>query len=180
MGALEARHLVFLDECGINTGMVRRYGRARGKERCYDAAPINHKKNTTLISAIRLAGEPVTARVDGAMKGPSFLRYITKYLVPTLRPGDIVIIDNLQTHKVKGVREAIEGAGATLMYLPPYSPDLNPIEEMWSKLKAYLRKARARVTEELLTYAAKGLKEVRETDLAGWFSHAGYTVVGNS
>jgi transposase len=137
MPNLAASHLVFLDESGVNTGMTRRYGRAKGKKRVCDSAPFNHKKNTTLIAAIRLGGKPVTGKIVGSMRGGNFLEYLTKALVPVLNKGAVVILDNLQTHKVKGVAEAVRGDQASILYLPPYSPDLNPIEEMWSKVKSY-------------------------------------------
>jgi transposase len=138
MKNLEADHLVFLDESGVHTGMTRRYGRSYRSKRCVDSAPLNRQKNTTLIAAIRLTGKPVSQKIEGAINGKTFLQYITQTLVPTLKAGDIVIMDNLSTHKVDGVEQAINGAHASLLYLPPYSPELNPIEEMWSKVKSIL------------------------------------------
>jgi transposase len=168
--------MVFLDESGVNTGMTRRYGRAVGGERVNDSAPVNHGKNTTVIGAVRFSGVVATKTIKGAMNGEAFSDYITHDLIPALKPGDIVIMDNLRTHKVKGIKEAIEKAGATVLYLPPYSPDLNPIEEMWSKMKAYLRKMKAR-TEDLLCSAVNTiLGSIPLTDIFGWFSHAGYNM----
>jgi transposase len=167
---------VFLDESGVNTGMTRRYGRAKGKKRVCDSTPFNHKKNTTLIAAIRLGGKPVTGKIEGSMRGSTFLEYLTQTLVPVLNKGDVVIMDNLQTHKVKGVEEAVRRADASILYLPPYSPDLNPIEEMWSKVKSYLRKIKARTLDILLPSVDNAYSTVTDTDLLGWFSHAGYRV----
>jgi transposase len=154
--------------------MTRRYGRAVEKERVYDRAPINHGKQTTIISSIRLCGSTVPATLSGAMNGEQFKHYITTNLVPTLHKGDIVIMDNLSSHKVAGIKEAIEKADATVMYIPPYSPDLNPIEEMWSKLKAYLRKAKARTNDDLLAAIATGFKTSTPDICLGWFTLAGY------
>jgi hypothetical protein len=130
MGHLGINSLVFLDESGVNTGMTRLYGRAKGQERAVDSAPENHKKNTTIIGAIRFSGVMAPMTIEGAMNGPIFTTYIKNRLVPLLKPGDIVVMDNLRTHKVAGITEAIESAGARVLYLPPYSPDLNPIEEL--------------------------------------------------
>ena len=132
--------LVFLDESGTNIGMIRRYGRARRKLRVHDYAPKGKPRKTTLISSVRLDGTLAYKYFQGSLDGEKFLEYIKDVLVPTLHKGDIVVMDNLSCHKVKGVKEAIEAAGASVRYLPPYSPDLNPIEMMWSKIKALLRK----------------------------------------
>ena len=130
----ERDKLVFLDESGINTDMTRRYGRAVGKARVIDHVPCNTPKNTTIVSSMRLDGACAYDVIDGSMNGEKFLDYAQNVLVPTLRPGDIVVMDNLRAHKVSGVEEAIASAGASTVYLPPYSPDLNPIEKMWSKV----------------------------------------------
>jgi transposase len=166
--------IVFLDESGVNTGMTRLYGRATGKERVVDSAPENHKKNTTIISAIRFNGVTASMTIQGAMNGSIFTDYIKNHLVPLLKPRDVVIMDNLRTHKIAGIKEAIEGAGATILYLPPYSPDLNSLEEMWSKMKAYLRKMKARTDDMLLTAIDTLLTSIPLSDILGWFSHAGY------
>jgi transposase len=155
---LSAEQRVFLDESGSNTGMTRKYGRAVEKERVYDRAPINHGNQTAIISSIRLCGSTVPVTLSGAMNGEQFKHYITTNLVPALHQGDIVIMDNLSSHKADGIKEAVEKAGATVMYIPPYSPDLNPIEEMRSQLKAYLRKAKARTNDSLLAAIVAGFK----------------------
>lgn len=136
--------LVFLDKSGMNIDLTRRYGRGRRASRVWDKVPLNTPKSTTLLSSIRLDGDMICSYFQGAMTGDIFLNYVREQLVPHLRAGDIVVMDNLRAHKVHGVQQAIESAGASLAYLPPYSPDFNPIEMLWSKLKAVLRKVKAR------------------------------------
>lgn len=143
--------LVFIDETWATTNMTRRCGRSKRGTRLVASVPHGHWKTTTFIGALRADGLTAPAVFDGAINGASFLAYVQQVLVPTLKPGDIVILDNLSSHKVGGVREAIETAGAELRYLPPYSPDLNPIEQMFAKLKALLRKIAARSVEALWT-----------------------------
>ncbi len=141
--------LVFLDETGITNTLLRRYGRALRGARVHDHAPCARWQTSTFLAALRVTGLTAPGVFDGAIDGASFLAYIEQILVPTLHPGDIVIADNLSAHKVAGVRQAIERVGATLCYLPPYSPDLNPIELCFAKLKALVRAARCRSTETL-------------------------------
>ena len=136
--------LVFLDETGITNNLLRRYGRALRGARVHDHAPCARWQTSTFLAALRVTGLTAPGVFDGAIDGASFLAYIEQILVPTLHPGDIVIADNLSAHKVAGVRQAIERVGATLCYLPPYSPDLNPIELCFAKLKALVRAARCR------------------------------------
>ena len=136
---MNCNSLVFLDESGINIDLTRRYDRGKGASRVWDKVPLNTPQSTTLLSSIRLDGDMICSYFQGAMTGNIFLTYVREQLVPHLRTGDIVVMDNLRAHKVYGVRQAIEGAGASLVYLPPYSPDFNPIEMLWSKLKAVLR-----------------------------------------
>jgi transposase len=171
---LEAAHLVFLDESGVNTGMTRRYGRAAKHERVIEAVPDSRFHRTTILSSIRLDGTMIPLVFEGALNGELFRAYMTQWLAPSLRPGDVVIMDNLSSHKVSGVVEAIEAAGATPLFLPPYSPDLNPIELMWSKVKALLRKLKVR-TQELLDEAiAQAFNSISPSDISGWFKHDGY------
>jgi transposase len=177
---LPAERLVFIDESGVTTGMTRKHGRALKKNRAYDNAPINHGKSVTIISSVRLDGSTVPFIISGAMNGDVFKSYISEQLLPTLGQGDIVVMDNLSSHKVDGVKKAIEAAGAQVRYIPPYSPDLNPIEEMWSKLKAYLRKVKARTADNLLTAITDGFKTITTENCIGWFTHAGYTQNGQS
>jgi transposase len=158
--------------------MTRRYARAPKNKRASDAAPINHGRSTTIISSVRLDGSTVPLTIAGAMNGEIFKNYISNQLAATLRPGDIVLMDNLSSHKVKGIKEAVEGAGARLVYIPPYSPDLNPIEELRSKLEACLRKVKARSADTLLAAVADGFKTI--TACMGWFTHSGYAQHGLS
>lgn len=141
--------LVFLDETGTRTDMTRFTGRSKVGTRCFDHAPGGHWKTMTFIAGLRINGITAPWCLDGAMTGKAFKTYLKTQLIPTLSPGDIVITDNLSSHKVAGVREIIEARGANILYLPPYSPDLNPIEQVFSKLKTLLRKAMARSYETL-------------------------------
>jgi transposase len=131
--------LVFIDETWVKTNMTRRYGRAKCGHRLVAAVPHGHWKTTTFVGALRCDGLTAPLAIDGAINGELFLAYVEQVLVPTLKRGDIVIMDNLRAHKIAGVREAIEAVGAKLLFIPPYSPDLNPIELAFSKLKALLR-----------------------------------------
>lgn len=155
--------------------MSRRYARSLQGSRAHDAIPLTRGKITTVVSSMRLDGTMISMLIDGAMNGEKFKDYIQNHLVPHLRKGDIVVMDNLACHKVSGIREAIEGAEAHVAYLPPYSPDLNPIEEMWSKIKAHLRKVKARSQDNLLPAISAAFKLVSTNDIAGWLEHAGYT-----
>ena len=141
--------LVFIDESWTNTSMVRLRGRCPRGERLIGYAPLGHWKTITFVAGLRLRGMTAPFVLEGAMNGPMFLAYVKQCLVPTLKRGDIVTMDNLPVHRVAGVEEAIEAAGATLLYLPPYSPDFNPIEQLFAKLKALLRKAAERTVERL-------------------------------
>ena len=132
-------HLVFLDESGVNTNLTRLYGRALSSQRAVDHAPLNTPQTTTVLSSIRLNGEKAFTTYQGGTTGERFVQYLKETLLPTLKPGDIVVMDNMRSHHVKAVREVLEEKGMKVLYLPPYSPDLNPIEKMWSKMKALLR-----------------------------------------
>ena len=154
--------------------MVRLRGRALKGERCRASVPFGHWKTTTFTAALRSTGLTAPLVLDGPMDGVAFLAYVRQVLVPGLKPGDIVIMDNLPAHKVKGVREAIEGAGARLFYLPPYSPDLNPIENAFSKLKAILRKAAARTIEDLWAAIAAALDTFTPSQCSNFFAACGY------
>ena len=166
--------LVFVDESGANTQMIRRYGRGPVGQRLVCAVPQGHYQTTTLIAAVRLAGPQVPAMVAGPMDGELFLAWVKQGLVPVLQRGDVVILDNLSTHKVTGVRAAIESVGARLEYLPPYSPDLNPIENLWSKVKQGLKSRHPRNARQLLKAAGAAFDAVTSTDCHGFFLHAGY------
>src|ERR1700723_2191119 len=141
--------LVFIDETSVKTNMTRRYGRAKSGQRLADALPHGHWKTTTFVGALRCDGLTAPLTIDGAINGDLFLAYVEQVLVPTLKPGDVVIMDNLRVHKMAGVREAIEAAGAKLLFIPPYSPDLKPIEMAFSKVKALLRAKAIRTAEAL-------------------------------
>ena len=140
---------MFIDETGASTKMARRYGRAPRGQRCQAPVPHGHWKTTTFVGALRLEGMTAPMVLDGAMHGAAFVAYVEQVLAPTLSPGDIVIMDNLPAHKPVAVGQAIEAAGAELRFLPPYSPDFNPIEMAFSKLKAFLKKTAARTIDDL-------------------------------
>jgi transposase len=154
--------------------MARRYGRAPRGERCRIAVPHGHYKTTTVTAALRASGLVATAMFDGATNGPRFRTYVKETLVPTLRPGDTVILDNLASHKVAGVREAVEAAGARLLYLPPYSPDFNPIEMAFAKLKALLRSIGARTVAELWTAIHDTIQAFLPEECRNYLTAAGY------
>ena len=170
-----AGKLVFVDESGANTKMTRLGGRALVGERLVTQIPHGHYQTSTLIAAVRLAGACAPWLFEGAMDGEMFLAWVRQGLTPLLQPNDLVIMDNLATHKVVGVREAIESVGAKLRYLPPYSPDFNPIENMWSKINQRLRSLGPRTSDELLQAAATAFAAVSPTDCLGFFSHAKYS-----
>ena len=154
--------------------MARRCGRSLRGERCVAAVPHGHWKTTTFVGGLRLAGMTAPMTIDGAMDGPAFRAWVEEILAPTLEPGDIVVMDNLPAHKQPAIRKAIEACGAELRYLPPYSPDLNPIEMAYSKLKALLKKAAARTIDGLLEAIAHALPRITGSDCIGYFAAAGY------
>jgi transposase len=156
--------------------MTRLYGRASKHERVIEAVPDTRFHRTTILSSVRLDGTTVSLVFEGALNGAIFREYIARLLVPSLKAGDIVIMDNLSSHKVSGIVEAIEAVGAFVLFLPPYSPDLNPIELMWSKIKAILRKLKVRSKELLDEAIAFALDSISTSDIAGWFRHDGYAL----
>ena len=165
--------LVFLDESGVNTDMTRHYGRAVGKERAVDNAPENTPTNTTILSSIRLNGETAYTTYSGGTTGDRFVEYLEKVLIPTLHEDDVVIMDNMRSHHVKKVAEVLNKAKIQLLYLPPYSPDFNPIEKMWSKMKAIMRKMKIRDSTLLPDAVKKAIGYVRISDCKGWFRSCG-------
>ena len=171
---LDPEKLIFIDETGASTKMARLRGRAKRGERCRAAVPHGHWKTTTFTAGLRLGSLSAPMLLDGPMDGDAFRAYVTHVLVPELTPGDIVVMDNLPAHKVTGVRHAIEQAGASLLYLPPYSPDFNPIEMAFSKLKAILRKAAARTIDDLWDVIAQSLDDFTPTQCRNYFVAAGY------
>jgi transposase len=166
--------LVFLDETGITTAMLRRYGRALGGARCVDSAPAGHWKTLTFIAGLRADRLTAPWCVDQAMNGEAFKEYLRSQLGPTLKPGDIVICDNLPAHKVADVQAIIAAQGATLKYLPPYSPDLNPIEQVFAKLKALLRQAAERTVDQLWQRLGEILNQVQAEECLNFFRNSGY------
>ena len=171
---LDPERLVFIDETAAATNMARRYGRAPRGERCRLAVPQGHYKTTTVTAALRAGGLIATALFDGATNGTRFLTYVTDVLAPVLKRGDTSVLDNLAAHKVKGVREAIEAAGARLLYLPAYSPDFNPIEMAFAKLKALLRSAAARTVTELWDAIRRIFKRFTPDECRNYLVAAGY------
>ncbi|MEM6553246.1 MAG: IS630 family transposase [Planctomycetota bacterium] len=168
--------LVFLDESGVQSNMTRLYGRAPRGHRCVDHTPQSHWKTATLISAIRVEGvvRQATAVFDGPMNRPTFEGYAAACLAPTLRPGDVVVMDNLSSHKSAAVIDAIESAGAELWFLPAYSPDLNPIEKLWSKVKAGMRRLRPRSFLSIADTLADSLRTVTAKECRNYFASCGY------
>jgi transposase len=171
---LDVTKLVFLDETGASTNMTRTRGRAPKGERCVASVPHGHWKTTTFIAGLRYNDITAPMVLDGPMDGEAFLVYVRTFLCPTLHPGDVVMADNLPSHKVAGVREALEVAGATLRYLPPYSPDLNPIEKLFSKLKTLLRKAAKRSVDALWNEIGQLLQRVSPEECTNYFQSSGY------
>lgn len=170
-----AEHYVFLDEMGANTKMTRLYGWGAKSERVVAAVPHGHWKTTTFLGALRQAGLTAPLVIDGPLTGELFLAYVQQQLVLTLSPGDIVVLDNLSSHKHAGVREAIEAAGCTLAYLPPYSPDLNPIEQLFSKLKTLLRKHAERTSDSLWGRIGQLVTQFTPNECSNYLRHSGYT-----
>lgn len=171
---LDPTKLVFIDETGATTKMARRYGRAPRGERCRAGIPHGHWKTTTLTAGLRLNGIAAPMVIDGPMDGAAFLAYVQQVLAPELGPGEVVVMDNLPAHRVAGVRQAIEARGAGVLYLPPYSPDFNPIELAFAKLKALLRAAAARTIPALWTAIAEAIERFTPEECRNYFAAAGY------
>jgi len=176
---IDPRRLKVIDESGVNTSMTRLYGRAPKGERVLGSVPHDHGPNVTIIGSISLEGVDAAMSFEGALNGDIFRVFVEQVLAPTLREDDVVVMDNLPSHKVKGIEEAIQRRGAQLLYLPPYSPDLSPIEECWSKVKAWLRKVEARTADALYEAIEHAFNQVTKSDLEGWFRHCGYAVQSN-
>jgi transposase len=172
---VDVRGLIFLDESGLKTNMTRLYGRARDGKRCLDSAPCGHWEAVTILSSIRFDGETESLVFEGAVDRKMFDAYIQEGLAPTLRPGDIVIMDNLNAHKSEKACETIRKCQAEVLFLPAYSPDFNPIEKMWSKIKQILCGIKPRTEEELFTATATALSGISADDAQGWFRSCGYT-----
>jgi transposase len=171
---IDPSRLIFLDESGVTTEMTRRYGRAARGERVAEGTPAGHWRTLTVLGAIRMSGWVATMTIEAATDGEIFMAYLEQLLCPQLQPGDIVVMDNLSAHKVGGVRNLIEQTGAELWYLPPYSPDFNPIEKCWSQVKQLLRAAKARSLDTLQQAVAQALPTVTPQNLQAYFHHCGY------
>ena len=171
---MDPAHFVFLDETAVTTAMTRLYGWGLRSERLLDAAPYGHWHTTTFVAGLRRDGVIAPCALDGPMTGELFRAYVEQMLAPSLRPGDVVVLDNLPVHKVAGVREAIRAVGASLLYLPPYSPDLNPIEQFFAKLKALLRKAAARTRDALWETIGVLLESITAAECRNYLVNSGY------
>ena len=171
---MDPHAFVFLDETGATTNMARRYGWSPKGERLVDAAPHGHWKTTTFLAGLRSTGIIAPLVLDGPMTGAAFLAYVRQFLAPELKPGDVVVMDNLAAHKVAGVRDAIAAVGASILSQPPDSPDQNPIEQLFSKLKALLRKAAARTREALWTTIGNLLDAFSPAECSNYLQNSGY------
>jgi transposase len=176
----DVRQYVFLDECGVTTDLLRRYGRSPRGERLRDHTPCGHWQAHTVIAGLRLEGITAPAVFNGPIDSPSFLAYVEQVLVPTLRPGDVVVLDNLAVHKQPEVRAALAQVGAHLRFLPPYSPDFNPIELAFAKLKAFLRAARPRTFDQVNALVAAAIILFTSTECLNYIRHCGYQVATTS
>jgi transposase len=174
--ALGPERLVFVDECSTNIALTGLYARAPRGERAYGQAPRNWGKNVTLVCSLSTEGVGAAMSVEGATDGVAFEAYVEHFLAPTLKAGQVVVMDNLQVHKSARVRELVEGVGAEVLFLPPYSPDFSPIEEAFSKVKGILRRIGARTREALPEATGQALGAVSRRDAVGWFGHCGYHV----
>jgi transposase len=171
---MDPASFVFLDETGASTNMVRRYGWGPKGERLVDAAPHGHWRTTTFIAGLRATGIIAPLVLDGPMTGAAFCAYVEQFLAPTLSKGDVVVMDNLAAHKRAGIREAIAAVGASILYLPPYSPDLNPIEQVFAKLKALLRQAAVRTRDALWNTIGRLLDAFSPAECRNYLQNAGY------
>jgi len=170
----DAAQYVFVDECGVTTDLLRRYGRSPRGTRLHDHTPCGHWEAQTVIAALRIDGVTAPAVFDGPIDAISFHAYVEQVLVPTLRPGDVVVLDNLAAHKQPEVHHAITAAGASIRFLPPYSPDFNPIEQAFAKLKAFLRAARPRSFDQVLALVRIALTLFTPDECRNYVRHSGY------
>jgi transposase len=179
MAELSPKQLIFIDESGCNRAMALAYGRARGGERVYDRKPAHKGPNLSIIGAVRVDRVLCYQTVHGSINGARFVEFVRRCLCPNLYPGDVVVLDNLRLHHAPIVRELIEAEGARLIFLPPYSPELSPIEPCWSLVKHHLRKLAIRVAQKLPTAVRKAFLRVRSAHLFSWFRHCGYHQPGD-
>ncbi len=168
--------LKFIDESGVTTVLTRLWGRAAPGHRVQESVPKNYGQSTSVVSLIGLTGVETTMLVEGAVDTLVFNAFCENFVRPCLRFGDVLVLDNLGAHRASRIEEIARSCGARVIWLPPYSPDYSPIEQMWSKLKTHLRKAKARTKEELDRAISEGLKLITESDCRGWFKHCGYQV----
>lgn len=180
IGLIPSTDLVFVDETSSNTAMARRYGRSPRGERVRASVPRNYGLSTTLVAALSLEGLGPAMIAEGAIDTAAFKEYVRQLLCPALRPGQVVVVDNLSVHKDAAVRELIESVHCRLLFLPPYSPDFSPIEPGFSKIKESLRAAGARTQDGLIDAIADAIDNVTGQDAAGWFSHCGYPPVSHN
>ena len=171
-----AKHLKWLDETGSQLNFTRTYGRALPGQRVVEGVPSDYGRNYTLLATLGLDGVHAPWFLEGALDGEAFRTYIKEVLAPVLQAGDILLMDNLAAHKVAGIVELIEARGARLEFLPPYSPDFNPIERCWSKIKTYLRKVKARTEAALFQAIKEALATITEADIRAWVKFCGYSV----
>ena len=176
VAARDVSRFKFLDESSVNTSLTRLYGRAAPGVRVVDSSPQPAGAQTTTLAVIGLDGVTAPLVLSGSVKGTLFYGYLQQCVVPTLAPGDILFMDNLTAHKVAGIEALIRARGADLIYLPPYSPDLNPIELAWSKVKTALRRLKARTFSDLIEALKQALLAITPQDIQGWFAHCGYTI----
>ncbi len=174
MKELDAKRLIIVDESGSNIALTPLYARARKGHRAHGSVPRNRGKNTTLLASLSVEGLGACMLLEGATNAAAFEVYLEQILLPSLAPGQIVVMDNLSAHKGARVRQLIEARGCQLLFLPAYSPDFSPIEETFSKIKAYLRRVGARTREALEEAIAQALETVTSQDAHGWFAHCGY------
>ena len=174
---MDAASFVFLDETGLSTNMARRHGWGPRAERLVDAAPHGHWHTTTFVAGLRSTGIIAPLVLDGPMTGEAFRAYVEQFLAPSLSRGDVVVMDNLAAHKVAGVEDVIAAAGASVLYLPPYSPDLNPIEQVFAKLKALLRKAAARTRDTLWNTIGRSLPAFSPSECKNYLANSGYELI---
>jgi len=172
LATIPPERLIFLDESGVTTSMTRLYGRRVDGRRIHESTPAGHWKILTILMAMRLGGVNAAMTIEEATDADIFLAYVEPVLCPTLGIGDVVVMDNLSSHKVQGVRERIEARGAEVLYLPPYSPDLNPIEKTWAKIKQYLRSIRARSKQDLDQAITEALALITADNAQAWFRHS--------
>jgi len=180
MSALEnkdPKDFIFLDEAGANTSMVSDYGRAEGGKRVKMPKPADHGEKFSMISVISMLGIIALTYCKNSVNGSIFVTFIKKFLLGKLRPGHIVFLDNIKFHKIAKVKELIESVGAKLVFLPPYSPDFSPIENMWSKIKHFIKKLMPRTEKEFHSALCTALNELNDDDFEGWYEHCGYGLV---